>query len=377
MPIRFDAAELRKPEKTREGFLRADAFLTRTGVFTYRDGKGKERRELRHPDEVFKADSLASLVGAPLTLDHPLEPVTAKNAKTLQIGSVLHPAEAGRFVQALVMVTDGEAVEAVEAGKNQLSCGYSCTLDWTPGEYNGERYDAKQTDILYNHVAALKAGRAGPEVAIRLDGEDAICLDSNRADDGDSKGKPMIKLTLDGVDFEVTEQAKQAVLRKIDAMQASQDASKADIAVAKADADKAKARADAAEAELVKAREASAPKAIQAAVAARVALEQTASAILGTAWKADGVDDDAIRKAVVAKVHPSAKLDGESDVYVKARFDAAVESFTQAAGKTGNTLADVRAAAGATVTNADAKGKADAAHERMKLRNQGKQTATA
>lgn len=368
VPQRFDTYELRKAEKTREGFLRADAFVSRVGVFSYRDGKGKTRRELRHPDEVSKADSLASLEAAPVTLDHPPEAVTAANAKAYSVGSVGKAEMSGRYIKALVQVTDAAAVDAVVKGKNQLSCGYTCELDWTPGTYNGERYDAVQRDIKYNHVAALALGRAGPEVAIRLDGDDAICIDSNRADDGDSKGKPMIKLTLDGVDYEMTEQAAQAVKRALDAMQAQRD-------TAKAEADKAKGRADAADAELVKARDAASPQAIAKAVAARVTLAQIASKILGSDFKADGLDDIAVQKAVIVKVQPTAKLDGETNDYVRARFDGAVEAFeaqATATQKGAASIGNVRAAAGAAITNADgAKSKAQAAYERMQARDKG------
>ena len=55
-------------EKTAEGFLVARAPVTSIGVFSYRNPDGSERRELRLPEEVFNADSLASLRLKPLTL---------------------------------------------------------------------------------------------------------------------------------------------------------------------------------------------------------------------------------------------------------------------------------------------------------------------
>ena len=37
---------------TEDGYLEDSPVLTRTGVFVYRDGNGKERRELRRPEDV-------------------------------------------------------------------------------------------------------------------------------------------------------------------------------------------------------------------------------------------------------------------------------------------------------------------------------------
>ena len=57
--IRFDAGNIIKITETKEGFLKGDAILTRTGVFTYVNADGSLRKELRHPDDVFVLDSLS------------------------------------------------------------------------------------------------------------------------------------------------------------------------------------------------------------------------------------------------------------------------------------------------------------------------------
>lgn len=51
-------------------------------------------------------------------------------------------------------------------GKRELSCGYRCIYDFTPGVYNGVRYDAVQRVIRGNHLALVKRGRCGPAVAV-------------------------------------------------------------------------------------------------------------------------------------------------------------------------------------------------------------------
>jgi len=39
---RYDIGGLRGPKKTPAGFLRADAYLTRTGIFEYTDKQGRK-----------------------------------------------------------------------------------------------------------------------------------------------------------------------------------------------------------------------------------------------------------------------------------------------------------------------------------------------
>jgi len=41
----------------------------------------------------------------------------------------------------------------------------------------------------------------------------------------------------------------------------------------------------------------------------------------------DGMSDIDIKKAVITAIYPAAKLDGKDEVYVSARFDAAVEDL--------------------------------------------------
>ena len=173
---RYDVAELGSIETTPQGFLRAPAFLTRAGVLDYRRPDGSVRRELRPPSAVFDAQSLATLAAAPLTDLHPAEMVSPKNFRKLAIGHVSEDVKRdGQHVAARVTVQDADAIAAVQAGeRRELSCGYTCDLDETPGTHNGEHYDAVQRNIRYNHVGIgpKNWGRAGNSVALRLDADD-------------------------------------------------------------------------------------------------------------------------------------------------------------------------------------------------------------
>lgn len=54
----------------------------------------------------------------------------------------------------------------VDAGKIDLSLGYRCEYDWTPGVYNGEPYHAVQRTVRGNHVASVDEGRMGKGVVV-------------------------------------------------------------------------------------------------------------------------------------------------------------------------------------------------------------------
>lgn len=54
----------------------------------------------------------------------------------------------------------------IQDGKVELSCGYSCRYEMTPGIWNGQRYDGIQRDIVGNHIALVDQGRMGPDVRV-------------------------------------------------------------------------------------------------------------------------------------------------------------------------------------------------------------------
>ena len=59
---RFDVAEIGRPVRTPQGFLRVPAYLTRAGVLEYKRDDGSTVRELRHPDEADPDNSSRSIV---------------------------------------------------------------------------------------------------------------------------------------------------------------------------------------------------------------------------------------------------------------------------------------------------------------------------
>lgn len=340
MALRFDGSRIAKARKTPQGFVRVDARLTRVGVLEYRRADGSVQRELRTPEEVFKADSLATLTSAPVTERHPTEMVTPVNVRKLRVGGAGEARKDGSFVVSELQVEDADVIAKVDSGELQeISCGYHCKLDATPGVWQGQSYDAVQREITYNHVALGPKGwgRAGSEVSLRLDSltsEEADRAANFDSEDytGNNKGVGIpdtqnhrtqmlkvdgIEIKLDGAEAQTVEQAiakRDALVAQLqsDAV-AAKTAAESALAKATAERDVLKGKLDAA----------TAPATVAAAVAARVSLEQSARKVLGADAKFDGKSDSEVRSAALAKACPELKLDGKDEVYVTAAFELA------------------------------------------------------
>ena len=65
-------------------------------------------------------------------------------------------------VRASIRIFDQEAIEKIKAGEDQLSPGFDFVMD--KKYYSGDHGDIKE--MLVNHVAIVKEGRAGPPVRI-------------------------------------------------------------------------------------------------------------------------------------------------------------------------------------------------------------------
>lgn len=338
--LRFDAARLGNTRRTPQGFLRAPARVTRTGVLVYRRADGTVVRELRRPDQVFQAASIASLADAPVTDLHPREMVSPANAGKLSVGHVSGTsarADAGRYVEADLVITDAKMIAAVEAGnRREVSCGYSCKLVNKPGTYNGEHYDAEQTDIVYNHVGLgpEKWGRAGAEVALRLDGRaDDHSLPDGAAfavlreddDDDDNKGRRMelVTIRLDGLEAQVTPPAAQIVQRTLEARDAKIAEQTATLAQLQQRADAAQGELDATKKKLEAAAD---PVRFEAALRDRLALLERLRPVLGDDAKLDGLSPRELKLKALAKIDPKLKLDDKSDDYLDARLDSELEN---------------------------------------------------
>lgn len=315
---RFDKGELKKPQRLDNGWLRVDGYVGRTGILEYTRADGSKWTEYRPPEEAFHADVLESFSMVPLTNDHPPGGLLdAENTKLFQAGTVERPTQDGEHIRAKILVTDEHAIADVMGGKVELSMGYLCDLDLTPGEHKGQRYDCVQRNVRGNHVALVNSARGGPTVRLRVDSNDSEPVCSKQVPGLAPKGVLMLKVKIDGMEVEVSELAAQLIAKT-----AKADAEKA--AAVQAELNKLTVRADAADAEVkqLKLALAEAPAKARAEVEGRAKLEATATKILGTEAKFDGLSDLEVKRLAASK--SGVKLDGKAEAYVEAAFDLAV-----------------------------------------------------
>ena len=294
--------------KTDEGFVRDAPIIGRTGILIYRNADGSERREYRPPEEAFRAESLTSIRGKPITLGHHGLVTSESYQNSKPVGTVISDGrQDGNNIRADVVIY------SLDTADRELSCGYQTELEETSGVTpEGEHYDAIQRNIIYNHLAIVPQGRAG-NARLNMDGEQII----------ETEEKSMSKIKLDnGIEYDVpaevevafkgmTEKA-DASKKEFDALQAKFDSANAEIEKLKEDAKKAeedfKAKFDSAVKETIELR----------SIATKHGIE-----------KADAMSNDEIKKAVVAKVHPKLNLDGKSAEYISVAFDLAKDTDVQ------------------------------------------------
>lgn len=332
--LRYDASTLGKAELHKDGYIHADAIVTRTGIFNYQNSDGTTRRELRHPDDVFDADSINSMKMIPMTNGHPQgRLVNSQNVSELQIGHVGENIRvSGKHVIAPIAVTHDSGIKAVKNGKKQLSLGYTADIDNTPGVYDGMSYDARQRNIKYNHLAIVDVARAGQSARINLDSADAIQIDSENRfnNDEDTLKMSLSRVVVDSVGYEAPAEVVNALNKaeknivaekaRADGLEHTVKTLHNEIESLKGERDTLKDRCDSLE-------KADHSAAIKKAAKERASLIDNANKILHPEdiAKLDEMDDLDIKKEVIKKLMPSAKLDGQSEVYISARYDSAVD----------------------------------------------------
>lgn len=337
-------------EYTDEGFLKVPARISRVGIQTYLAVEmGLTDREptdiiriFRSEEEVFSDQSLKSFANKPVTDNHPPELVNTANAKQFTVGmSGPEVVRNGDFAETILHITDATAIKNIESGKVELSNGYTADIDWVPGVTpTGESFDASQRNIKGNHIAIVEHGRAGSACRVA----DNLSLKKET--------KPMGNVTIDGVDFEVSDQAAQAVRKlqarvkdaeeetKISKEEAKKKEDEMEEAKKKADKteDSLKAKLDDANSKLPT------TDALDKLVQDRILVVDSIRKVMPEI-KFEGKDADTLRKEVVAAKCPNVQMDSVSSDYIKARFDMLLDSVT------GNSQHDLDKAFSKHVTN--------------------------
>ena len=178
---RLDSIPLDRTYFTEEGYLIDHPIVTSVGIFVYHNPDGSERRELRLPEEVFAAKSLASYKGKPVIITHEAGYVDTENVQEEHVGTILSEGyQDGNDVRAEIVIHDMDTVKNI--GLRELSCGYNLRLEETPGVWEGQPYDAIQRDIEINHLALVEKARAGEQARLNIDGQTTHFLQGGKLD---------------------------------------------------------------------------------------------------------------------------------------------------------------------------------------------------
>lgn len=323
------------------------ASIARTGIQHYTDADGSIRREYRPEQEVASPESLASFAGKAITSEHPPVLLDSANTKDYQVGfSGTEVVYDNGFVKAVMTVTDQEAIQRIMRGDaREVSAGYRVNYDPTPGVTDGgEHYDGIQKEIIGNHIAIVRRGRAGPQVRLHLDRQDAAdpSLFSNEITTMSAK------VVFDGAEFEVSESVALAITKEredakmsyedmkkkydelvsaADSMKSEMDAMEQEL---KGKMDSAEGRADALAEQVEELKgelEAAKQINLDSMVEERVALVEKAKSVLDSAYEFSGkTDREVMVDAIKAVRGDSVAVDEKSDDYVLAMFDTIVET---------------------------------------------------
>ncbi len=334
---RFDSVQV-KAKIDEHGFLVDRPIVARIGLQIYKTPFG-ERREFRPASEVFKADSLETFSGKPITLGHVT--VTPENAKDVVVGACAGAGiQNGIGVEVPLSIYDKRAIQSAQEKKAaELSVGYTSIDIEKPGWGNnatGEyffdedmpegwkadsadwvKFDAVQTCISVNHIALVFRGRAGI-AKLNLDSNQDFPYDIDELSNKEDQIMT-VKIKLDGaVEFDVPKEVATYI-----------DNVKADAQAAQAKADGLEAERDALQAKVD-----GIPAEIEAAVAQAKADAEAHAELVKVAQEAgvktDGLDAKAIKVAFVKEVM-GADIADKADAYIDTAFDIAKQSDKMAA----------------------------------------------
>lgn len=155
--------------------------ISRVGVFFYSGRCISEDLDpnqlypvFRPPEELNNQECIDSFKLLPWTDDHPQQllgdgvPAEAHGIEGV-IGEKVFFDPVDGMLKANIKVFSQRHADLINSGKRELSAGYHCKYEHSPGEWNGTPYQFIQRHIRGNHLASVDSGRMGPEVAV-MDG---------------------------------------------------------------------------------------------------------------------------------------------------------------------------------------------------------------
>jgi uncharacterized protein len=332
---RCDFAKIGSVVRTDEGYLQGSAPIAKVGVMTYVRADGSTFREFVPAETLFNEDSMATMRLKPITNKHPDEVLLdACSVKRRKVGSVGENIKRdGDHLVVSLVITDDDAVKAVEDGRQELSPGYRSRVLIQAGEYDGQKYDGIQISRKYNHLAICDSARGGKTLRLNLD---SIELDKVDGFEVTGKKEKTMEIIVRGVKYD----APAEVVVFANEQSAKVDSLTNDLNAAKSEKEKLQGRLDSTEAKVVELQKIDNKEVINKGVKDRIDLILVAKEHLGEDAKIDEMSNLDIKKAVVKKVLPKLDLEGKTDERIEASFEAAVE-FAR-----GDAMADQRGKAG-------------------------------
>lgn len=322
---------------TDEGFIIVSAPVAKVGVMTYVLADGSIMSQLCPPETLFDHDSMESLKLKPVTLRHPptLDGLLTPESAHLKIGSTgetVQQGDDGEHLFSNFTVTDESGINACQKdGFNQLSCGYIAELAVENGVWEGVPYTHRQLSRKYNHLALVQKARGGNTLKFNADESDipiCVIMDNDNFLEHPNKEKRMPFINCDGKDHEVPAEVALAYTK----LTANVDTLNATIVSKDSEINTLNAKVDSSEA-LLKKNTDEMPSLIQKGVVARAGLVETARRVnIDGLDKVGEMDDDSIRRAIIAKRLPSMNCDGKDSVYLTTAVDAITASLSDDAG---------------------------------------------
>lgn len=175
MPFEFNQSKFEIDEN---GFMRSRCRFLACGIMQYAAHELGEVSPTDDPDQLLNIfvpmDTLSdprairSLEGMPVVANEHVW-IDGSN-KEIVAGSIAGtPQVNGPYLEGEIVITDPNTIKAIQDGLlSDISAGYNARYIMEPGEYDGNLYDGKQTEIRYNHIALLSpgSGRGGREIRV-------------------------------------------------------------------------------------------------------------------------------------------------------------------------------------------------------------------
>lgn len=158
--------------------------LSKVGIYPYLGKQiddslepNKIYRVFRPAEELLNKDTVRSFNLVPLINDHEMLGKDFKPAEKKGIDGIIYNPRVAHENMLIgnIKIYSQQMMDDIKNGKKELSMGYTCIYDLTPGDWDGQPYDVVQRNLRGNHVALVDKGRMGSDVRVY---DKHVCCDS-------------------------------------------------------------------------------------------------------------------------------------------------------------------------------------------------------